>query len=709
MDCPANHRYHPHAPPSRFLGKEWKGQNYDARLPGGRQGRQQRGRRGAGNMAKPRSREDLYQSYSSRALPKGQPHKNSSPSWHPGRSMNYGPPRPPATFYCQRNTRVHYRGGGYSSPPKVHPKSLRPACASSKGLINTSFSNGKSLLSTSESLQVNKHVTVSVKSSSNLPQQTNNNSQAQRDGHTTSTTTIVNLQPEKKSVSTDNKNPSVVKVAPYIHQPSPNSTKSIDGTNSSLLTLNTPTFEKASQVKPEDQVNLPCGTDVPTNNVMVPQGSQITASALPCLASQDGMMTVFAPTSDGQMAPIIKTICSCQLRKRALKYADKGKTKNDSIIIDSDEEGDSESKAAVGSVYEQGAKMSTDCTSVNGLFLHNQPAPFVSTQASSPSCPVTESIAETTSSVVDCVQQMNKGGAKMSTETASGDSLSLHNQSAPDVSALTSGTSCQVTESMAETASRVVDSLGLSLGDVCGSSTSSDSLSAVTANFTVAGCDPNLQLMKAKGKTALHAAAAGGYVDIIACLRLAGCDLNLVDYENRTPIFDAVSNHKVKAIEYLVDCGAVLGTKDTKGMTCLHLAARQGHTDLIKLLLKTGKFDINEKQSVRRGKNEVLRKRLNDIKSSLTLKTQLAAEIASEKGASNWLTIIPIEEMGFTLNKGEFRDAIKLRYDWEIADKPSSCICCDVFNVDHVMVCRCGGFIIQRHNELRDHAYHGLQ
>ena len=29
-------------------------------------------------------------------------------------------------------------------------------------------------------------------------------------------------------------------------------------------------------------------------------------------------------------------------------------------------------------------------------------------------------------------------------------------------------------------------------------------------------------------------------------------------------------------------------------------------------------------------------------------------------------------------------------------------MCGDVFNVDHGMVCRLGGFIIQRHNELRD-------
>ena len=104
-------------------------------------------------------------------------------------------------------------------------------------------------------------------------------------------------------------------------------------------------------------------------------------------------------------------------------------------------------------------------------------------------------------------------------------------------------------------------------------------------------------------------------------------------------------------------------------------------------------FVSSLQQSVRREKNEVLRTKLNDIKNSLTLKTQRAVEFASEKSASNWLTVLPIDEMGLTLNKGEFRDALKLRYDWEIADKPSIRVCGDVFNVDHVMVCRRGGFI----------------
>ena len=67
----------------------------------------------------------------------------------------------------------------------------------------------------------------------------------------------------------------------------------------------------------------------------------------------------------------------------------------------------------------------------------------------------------------------------------------------------------------------------------------------------------------------------------------------------------------------------------------------------------------------------------------------------------NWLMVILIKEMNFNLNKREFRDAIKLMYNWEIADLPAMCIGGDLFTVDHAMVCRHGGLIIQRDNEIR--------
>lgn len=106
--------------------------------------------------------------------------------------------------------------------------------------------------------------------------------------------------------------------------------------------------------------------------------------------------------------------------------------------------------------------------------------------------------------------------------------------------------------------------------------------------------------------------------------------------------------------------------------------------------------------SARKKKNECLNERLEYAKSSLPTRTKRAVELATEKGASNWLTVIPIKDMDFNLSKREFRDAIKLRYDWEITDTPTTCVCGDLFNVDHAMVCRRGNFIIQRHNELRD-------
>ena len=101
-------------------------------------------------------------------------------------------------------------------------------------------------------------------------------------------------------------------------------------------------------------------------------------------------------------------------------------------------------------------------------------------------------------------------------------------------------------------------------------------------------------------------------------------------------------------------------------------------------------------------KNELLKECEETVKNSLSSRSLRAAELASEKGASSWLTVIPIKDQGYDLNKREFRDAVKMRYNWEISDLPTTCVCGDVFDIDHAMICRRGGFVIQRHNELRD-------
>ena len=106
--------------------------------------------------------------------------------------------------------------------------------------------------------------------------------------------------------------------------------------------------------------------------------------------------------------------------------------------------------------------------------------------------------------------------------------------------------------------------------------------------------------------------------------------------------------------------------------------------------------------STRKQKDDCLSERLEQVKNSLPTKAKRAVELATEKGSSNWLTVIPLKELDYNLNKKEFRDAIKLWYDWEITDTPMLCACGVQFSVDHAMVFQRGGFIIQRHNELRD-------
>ena len=59
------------------------------------------------------------------------------------------------------------------------------------------------------------------------------------------------------------------------------------------------------------------------------------------------------------------------------------------------------------------------------------------------------------------------------------------------------------------------------------------------------------------------------------------------------------------------------------------------------------------------------------VTTSLPLKTLREVEFIKEKDASSWLSVLPLKEMNFTLNKKEFRDAIKLRYGLEFNNIPT--------------------------------------
>ena len=81
---------------------------------------------------------------------------------------------------------------------------------------------------------------------------------------------------------------------------------------------------------------------------------------------------------------------------------------------------------------------------------------------------------------------------------------------------------------------------------------------------------------------------------------------------------------------------------------------------------------------------------------------QRAMEIFSEKGSSHWLNALPLTAHGFSLPKGQFRDALCLRYNWHPQHLPAHCSCGQTFTIDHALTCPNGGFSILRHNEVRD-------
>ena len=75
---------------------------------------------------------------------------------------------------------------------------------------------------------------------------------------------------------------------------------------------------------------------------------------------------------------------------------------------------------------------------------------------------------------------------------------------------------------------------------------------------------------------------------------------------------------------------------------------------------------------------------------------------ARDKGASSWLNALPIEEQDFVLNKGEFKDALRLRYNIDLENLPTTCPCGERFDVTHALTCGKGGFVIERHDNVKN-------
>ena len=106
---------------------------------------------------------------------------------------------------------------------------------------------------------------------------------------------------------------------------------------------------------------------------------------------------------------------------------------------------------------------------------------------------------------------------------------------------------------------------------------------------------------------------------------------------------------------------------------------------------------LEDQLKVRRDTHKKNRDRANSsatlLRATAPKSLQRAMDLAQEKGASSWLTALPLE---LTLHKGAFRDAIALRYGWQPLHTPSTCPCGSNFTVEHALSYPKGGFLITR-------------
>ena len=68
------------------------------------------------------------------------------------------------------------------------------------------------------------------------------------------------------------------------------------------------------------------------------------------------------------------------------------------------------------------------------------------------------------------------------------------------------------------------------------------------------------------------------------------------------------------------------------------------------------------KNEIKRENCQKQEERAELLYKQLTPEMKRNVELSREKGSSSWLSVLPLEEHGFYLHKGEFRDTLCLRY-----------------------------------------------
>ena len=110
----------------------------------------------------------------------------------------------------------------------------------------------------------------------------------------------------------------------------------------------------------------------------------------------------------------------------------------------------------------------------------------------------------------------------------------------------------------------------------------------------------------------------------------------------------------------------------------------------------------SRREMIKKSKNSNQQANYDAIAERCSTSSKRAILAAREKGASSWLQTLPLQKYGYTLNKEEFRDSVYLRYSWWIPNTPITCGCGKTSDLDHLLTCKLGGYVIMTHNHIRD-------
>ncbi|KAK2830574.1 hypothetical protein Q5P01_018505 [Channa striata] len=107
------------------------------------------------------------------------------------------------------------------------------------------------------------------------------------------------------------------------------------------------------------------------------------------------------------------------------------------------------------------------------------------------------------------------------------------------------------------------------------------------------GIDPTYQPDSQNRRSALHAAAQRGLLEICYMLIQAGAQVDAQDKDMRTPLLEAIINNHIEVARYLIQNGARVYHAEEDGYTGLHHAAKLGNLEIVSMLLETGQVDVN--------------------------------------------------------------------------------------------------------------------